>query len=241
MSRPDAISFCVHSFNEAAELRRLVESSLPFAEFIAEWVIVDHRSSDDTPAVIERLRPVLEQHGIGLTTKREERDLSKAFPFAAIRNLTLDLCRTEIAALLDADFLLGPAFAAHLEKSIAALRKRDSVYYAGSYSVPVIWDHLVTDTKGRIVDHGRVWVHQRRPRILFRPAIRYAQTGAHGRWEKLVVQHGPHWLARPRPAPDRESPRRAVPECCHLVQCEGRGPDCAPGHNDHVHGGRAYR
>lgn len=191
MPKPDRISFCVHSFNEAEELRRLVLSSLPFAAFIDDWVIVDHRSNDGTQDVIEELRPELVNADITLTTRREERDLSQEFPFAAIRNLTLGLCRNEVAALMDADFILGPSFAAHLQRSIAVLRKRLSPYYAGSYSVPVIWDRLVTDKHGIIRDHGRIWVHQRRPRILFRPAITFKQVGRNGRWEKLIVLQVP--------------------------------------------------
>jgi glycosyltransferase involved in cell wall biosynthesis len=193
MLRPDGISFCVHSFNEGEELRRLVESSLMFAEFIDEWVIVDHRSSDDTPSIIRALEPKLAAAGIRLVTAREERDLCKAFAFADIRNMTLGLCRNEIAALMDADFILGPAFLGHLERSIAAIRKKSSTYFAGSYSVPVIWDRLVTDKRGRIMEHGRVWVHQRRARILHRSSIRYEQTGNGGRWEKFVYRGAEAW------------------------------------------------
>lgn len=191
---PDGISFCVHSFNEADELRRLVLSSLYFREYIDEWVILDHRSSDHTPAMLDELGPVLEEAGIHYVRLHEARDLSAKHTFADVRNKTLGACRNEIAALMDADFILGPAFAGHLERSIAALQKRHSVFYAGAYSVPVVWDRLVTDSRGIITDHGRVWVHQRRARILWRRAITYRQVGNGGRWEKLTKLGGPKKL-----------------------------------------------
>jgi glycosyltransferase involved in cell wall biosynthesis len=223
MLRPDGISFCVHTFNEATELRRLVESSLMFSNWIDEWVIVDHRSEDDTPAVIEGLRPILAEHNIRLTTRREERDLSKAFAFADIRNMTLGLCRNEIASLMDADFILGPAFQGHLERSLAAIRQGESVYYAGSYSVPVVWDRLMTDARGRITDHGRVWVHQRRPRILHRPSITFHQTGAGGRWEKLIRKGGSQW--RRQRDLELTDNRRGAPFPNAVISCNVKGAE----------------
>lgn len=180
-------SFCVHSYNEADALRRLVLSSLPMAGLFDEWVILDHRSDDDTQGVMAELRPLLAARGVILTALQEPRDFSAAHTFADVRNRTVQACRNPVAALLDADFILGPAFASFVQQALEHLLYPGSQYHGATYAVPCIWDTLETDASCRIVKHGRVWVHNRRPRILCRDAVHYAQTGDGGRWERLVL------------------------------------------------------
>lgn len=182
-----SVSFAVHTFNEADALRRLVVSSLPMAAFIQEWVIVDHRSTDHTTQVIDGLRPMLAQKGIPLTTFREERDLSAAFTFADIRNMTIKACAHPIVVLHDADFILGPHFRGFLSTSKERLAMDGSTYFGAAYSIPCVWDRLKTGPDGTITHHGRIWVHQIRPRILWKDALHFAQIGDGGRWEKLVL------------------------------------------------------
>ena len=182
---PLNVSFAVHSYNEADALRRLVLSSLPFAGSFQEWVILDHRSDDDTAEVIDELAPLLASKGIALQRLHEERDFSVSYTFADVRNATINACSHPVVALLDADFILGPGFGDFLRRSLTALRHR--TYYGAAYSVPCVWDHLRTDSAGRIASHGRVWVHQIRDRIFWRDAVHYEQTGQGGRWERIKL------------------------------------------------------
>jgi hypothetical protein len=186
-----AVSFVVHSFNEADALGRLVRSSLPLVGLFDEWVILDHRSDDHTAAVIEALRPLLADAGVSLTALHEPRDLSARHTFADVRNRALDAAQHEVALLLDADFVLGRRFGALLQRGVRALQAPRSPYYGAAFSVPCVWDRLRTDATGRVVEHGRVWVHQLRPRILWRAAVHYTQTGDGGRWEHMEVAPGP--------------------------------------------------
>lgn len=187
MSSPCKASFCVHTYDEADALRRLVRSSLPFAHLIAEWVVVDHRSGDATPQVCMELADLLAGYGIPLRVSRETRDLSAAFTFADLRNQALAACTAPVIALHDADFILGPAYGAMLQRAMTPLLAPQSRYHAASFTVPVVWDRLEVDATGVIRDHGRVWVHQRRARFLVRGAVRYEQTKDGGRWERLVA------------------------------------------------------
>jgi glycosyltransferase involved in cell wall biosynthesis len=173
------VSMCVHTFDEAAALRRLVLSSLPLAHLWDEWVVVDHRSGDDTAAVCDELSAL-----VPLRYLHEPRDLSAAFTFADVRNATVQACKNDVVVLHDADFILGPAFGAMVEKAAADLRSRHSQHFGAGYNVPVIWDHLRTDADGVIVDHGRIWVHSRPPRVLLKAAVEYLQDGNDGRWER---------------------------------------------------------
>lgn len=181
------ISFCVHVWNEATALERLVKSSLPLADLVGEWVILDHRSDDELPDALDRIRSVLRRHHTPLVTAREERDLSPELTFADVRNRALGMCRGDVIVLLDADFVLGPEFRGFLERAAAALSAPGSRYHAASYTVPVVWDRLTTNADGVITEHGRVWVHPRRARIFAAGAVRYEQTKDGGRWERLVV------------------------------------------------------
>lgn len=181
------VSFAVHSYNEADALKRLVLSSLPFAGLFREWVIVDHRSDDHTSDVLDELRPVLEAGGITLRTEYEGRDLSAQCTFADIRNRTIKACAYPVVVLHDADFLLGPRFSDVLKRSAVALAAKGSRYYSAAYSIPCVWDHLETNAAGVVTGHGRVWVHEIRPRILWRDAVHYEQTKDGGRWERLVI------------------------------------------------------
>jgi glycosyltransferase involved in cell wall biosynthesis len=180
------LSFCVHSYNEADALRLLVLSSLPMADVFNEWVIVDHRSSDHTPEVIASLEPLLAEHKIALTTFREERDFSAHFTFADIRTATIKACRNKVVVMHDADFLLGPRFGALVQRGKGVLMRKRSTYFGATYAVPCIWDHLAMDRRGKITDHGRVWIHKRRARVLWRDATEFLQVGNGGRWEKVT-------------------------------------------------------
>ena len=181
------VSFCVHTYNEADALRRLVLSSLPMASVIDEWIILDHRSDDHTAEVLAELAPVLSKAKVDFRVLWEGRDLSASHTFADVRTRTIKAAKNPIVALFDADFLLGPAFAPLLLKAAEELRRPKSPYHSACYAVPCVWDQLETDASCRITAHGRVWVHSRRPRILWRDAVRYEQTGDGGRWEKLVA------------------------------------------------------
>lgn len=181
------LSLCVHSYNEAEALRRLVLSSLPLREVFDEWVILDHRSDDDTPAVVAALEPELSRMGIRLTALHEPRDLSAEHTFADVRTRTLKAAHNPVLALLDADFILGPAFLGFAQRALAALAPPNSTYHCARYAVPCVWDHLTIDASGRITSHGRVWVHKTRPRFLVRDAVHYVQNKDRGRWEGLVV------------------------------------------------------
>lgn len=178
------ISFAVHSYNEGAALRRMILSSLPFKAWIAEWIVLDHRSDDDTQAVIDELAGTLAAAGIPLIRLHEERDLSARFTFADLRNRVLDACHGPLVAIQDADFIFGTGYESFLKRAVPKLLDPAGPYFSASYAIPVIWDHLVIDESGTITDHGRVWVHNRKPRILDRRSMRYAQTGSDGRWER---------------------------------------------------------
>lgn len=181
------VSFCVHSWNEADALRRLVVSSLPLADLIDEWVILDHRSNDHTPEVLNELEATLHKHNISLNRLYEHRDLSAECTFADVRNTTINACRNPVVVLHDADFILGPAFRNYVETATYALTTTGSKLYAGCYTIPCIWDNLTINDAGVITDHGRVWVHSRRARILWRDAVHYEQIKDRGRWETIVL------------------------------------------------------
>lgn len=178
------ISFAVHSYNEADALRRMILSSLPLKPWISEWVVLDHRSDDHTPQMLDELASILKGEGVPLVRLYEGRDLSASYTFADLRNAVIAACRNDIVAIQDADFLFGPGYAAFLERAFDGLTHDGSPYYAACYAVPVIWDHVRIGTNGRLEDHGRVWVHNRKPRVLHRRAMTYAQTGQNGRWER---------------------------------------------------------
>lgn len=183
----ERLSFCVHSYNEAEALKRLVLSSLPMAQVIDEWVILDHRSDDDTPRVIAELEPILAAQQIHLVALHEDRDLSAEHTFADVRNRTIQACRNPVVALLDADFLLGPVFQDMARAAARELTFRGNHCHAATYAVPCLWDRLSIDGRCTIRDHGRVWVHNRRPRFLLKDAITFEQRGDGGRWEYLTV------------------------------------------------------
>lgn len=180
------VSLCVHSYDEAEALTRLVQSSLPLADMIHEWVIVDHRSDDRTADAVEALAPTLEDHGIGLVFDREERDFQPGFLFADLRQETTERASGDILAMLDADYILGPAYRRVLKRAIHALQPPTSRYYGVAFSRPVVWDHLTTDENGVITSHGRVWIHaihKGRVEIMRRGSYRYQQKRKGGAWE----------------------------------------------------------
>jgi glycosyltransferase involved in cell wall biosynthesis len=180
------VSFAVHSYNEAKALRLLLLSSLPLARNFSEWVVLDHRSDDETQQVLDDMEPVLLKAGIGLVRLFESRDLSAECTFADVRTQTVKAATRPVVALMDADFILGPAFATLLRRATKGLLKRQSTIHAYKYRIPVIWDYFATDEAGIVRDHGRVWRHSYSNRILHRDSVHYEQIGAGGRWEKLI-------------------------------------------------------
>ncbi len=170
-------TLAVHSWNEADALERLLLSSLAAAPLFDEWVVLDHRSSDHTQSTLDELETVLAAHGVRLTRLHEANDLSRELPFAKIRDRTLKAASNTVVALMDADFILGVAFATALETALARITARARPVSAISLTAPVVWDHLATDHLGVIVDHGRVWVHSAKPRIMHRDRVSYVQSG----------------------------------------------------------------
>jgi hypothetical protein len=188
------VSLCVHSFNEADALRRLLQSGLGLGALCDEWVVLDHQSTDHTQVVLDQMRCPLRRAGINLVTAYEPRDLSATHTFADVRNAALNLCHHPVVALLDADFILGPSFANFVQRAKVKLENPRLHYHCATYAVPCVWDTLHTDAHCAITKHGRVWVHNRRPRILWWPAVHYEQVGDGGRWEYLILDDP----ARPR-------------------------------------------
>lgn len=203
------VSFVVHTYNEGPALLRLVRSSIPLADLVAEWVVVDHRSDDDTRSVCAELADEMAVHGVPLRYLYEARDFSASFTFADLRQSAVKAANSEIVALHDADFILGVGYRAILQAGIAKLTAPGSNIYGCGYTIPVIWDHLTTDAAGVIVDHGRVWLHGRPPRILHRDSICYQQTGNGGMWEQATSTNRKRrkrgHLSKPRPSIVRES------------------------------------
>lgn len=179
-------TLAVHSWNEAAALERLLLSSLHAAHLFDEWVVLDHRSSDDTQATLDALRPVLAAHGVTLTRLHEPRDLSRTLTFADVRTRTVKAAGNPVVGLMDADFILGAAYADVLTRALHDLTVKRTAIAAVAFPTPVVWDHLRTDSLGRITAHGRVWVHKSKARILHRDRTAYEQTGNGGKWERLV-------------------------------------------------------
>lgn len=183
------VSLCVHSYNEADALRRLVTSSLPLSDLVREWVIVDHRSDDDTQGVIRELRPICEARGVMLRDIYEGRDFQPGFLFADLRQMTYAACKAPVVWVLDADYILGPASRGLLEQACDVLTPPRSKYFGVAFSRPVVWDRLETDGDGVITDHGRVWlhaIHKGRVEILAGGAAKYRQVGKGGMWERPV-------------------------------------------------------
>ncbi|HEX7000929.1 MAG TPA: glycosyltransferase [Trueperaceae bacterium] len=179
-------TLAVHTFNEAAALERLLLSSLHAAPLFDEWVVLDHRSNDDTQARLDELEAVLAAYGVTLKRLHEARDLSRRFTFADVRTATIKAASHETVMLADADFIFGEGFAQALYQGIDLLTRPGSDVAAIAFPVPVVWDHLATDPFGRVTSHGRVWVHGAKARIHHRDRCRYRQTQAGGKWEKLI-------------------------------------------------------
>lgn len=189
--RGDAVkaSLAVHSFNEGPALERLILSSLDAAHAFDEWVVLDHRSSDDTQGILDALEPLLAAYGVRLTRLHEHRDLSANLTFADVRNRTVQAASNDIVALMDADFVLGRAFTPALETTLTRFRRNPRLAVA-RFRIPILWDHLRTDEHGRIVEHGRHFRHGYSHRILRKSVVHYRQDGNEGRWEKLHYRGG---------------------------------------------------
>ena len=202
------VSLCVHSYNEADALRLLIRSSFPVADMVAEWVVVDHRSDDHTGEVMREMEEELGARGVQLRFKREERGLSRAFTFADVRNLTLGMCTRPAVVLMDADFILTDSFRPTVSEALRVLSPRRSRYWGAGCNIPCVWDKLETDAGGVITDHGRVWVHSRRPRVLMREHMTTRQDKNGGKWEGFYptsrYRHRQYQLTRHRPHLPRE-------------------------------------
>ena len=186
----ELVSFAVHSYNEAKALRLLILSSLPIAHTFSEWVVLDHRSDDDTQGVLDELEPVLAKRDVQLVRLFESRDLSAECTFADVRTATVKGATRPVVALMDADFILGAAFPLMLRKAAAGLTRANSRVHAYKYRIPIIWDFFATNNTGIVQEHGRVWRHSYSNRILHRDSVHYEQTGNGGRWEQLI--HNPN-------------------------------------------------
>jgi hypothetical protein len=176
----------VHSFNEADALLRLVRSSAPFASRIREWVVVDHRSSDDTPGAIDEIRTLCTRMNVGLVTERIDRDFGPGFVFADLRQAACDMATSKVVAVQDADFIFGPRYGALLDAATEALTLQGPAYFGIAHCWPQVWDRLKTDHAGTIISHGRVRTHVRRVAIYLRRYARFRQLANGGEWEKLV-------------------------------------------------------
>jgi hypothetical protein len=180
------LSCAVHVFDEAEAVVRLVRSSLPFAPLIGEWLVLDHRSRDGLGLALDEIEPELRKLGIRLTRLHESRDFSAQYTFADVRTATIKGCTYPVVAMLDADFILGPVFGQWMQAALERLTATSNMHGL-TYAVPCVWDHLSTNSVGEVVRHGRVWVHNRRVRFMWRDAVHYEQSKQGGRWEKLRV------------------------------------------------------
>jgi hypothetical protein len=180
------VSLTVPTFDEGPAVQRLLASSVHAAHLIREWVVLDHRSSDDTQARLDAVEPLLNEHGMRLRRLFEARDFSPTFLMADLRNAALRACAAPIVVMLDADFILGAAFTTTLENAVEAIEAGET---SVSFPVPVVWDHLTVDDDGRVASHGRVWVHHPARRIMCADAVQYRQAG---KWEVLRTFTGKH-------------------------------------------------
>ena len=179
----------VHAYNEGPALERLILSSLHASDTFDEWVVLDHRSSDGTQSILDGLEPLLAAYGITLTRLYEERDLSAEHTFADVRAKTIHAARNPVVALMDADFILGTAWRDTLRNAVRKFGSNRGLA-AVRFRIPILWDHLQTDSQGRIVKHGRYRRHGYSHRIMRRDAVTYKQTGNDGLWEQLHFTTG---------------------------------------------------
>lgn len=178
------VSMCVPSWNEGAALQRLLLSSVHASRHICEWVVLDHRSTDDTQARLDAVEPILAAVGVRLRRLHERRDFNRNFTMSDLRNAVMRACRARIVCMMDADFILGAGFVSTLATAVRKLAS-DVGPAVVTFPIPVVWDHLSTNAGGRITRHGRVWRHPPSNRIMLRDRVEYRQTGGNGRWERI--------------------------------------------------------
>lgn len=174
-------SIAVHSFNEKDALNRLLRSIVMAKEpRITEIVVCDHRSNDGTWEMLEQFE---KDCPIKIKKFREERDFGPGFTFADLRQLTVQAASNELVFQMDADFILGPAFK-HLLNACESEFKKAGVCSIG---VPIQCPHgrLVTDSRGRVMEHGPVTTHDANPRCILKSCCEYIQ---HSRYEKCVAR-----------------------------------------------------
>lgn len=187
MKKGKPVSACVPTYNEGAAVERLILSSLAATPLIREWVVVDHRSDDDTQERLDRLEPILSARGVRLVRRHEARDFGRDFRMADLRNACLRACSHKIAVMMDADFVLGDAFHYTLLRAQLSLNGRS---LSVSFPIPVVWDHLSTDKNGCVRGHGRVWVHPKSDRIMLAEGVKYVQDLQGGRWFRVLSVTG---------------------------------------------------
>lgn len=176
-------SIAVHSFNEKDALNRLLRSIVMAKEpRITEIVVCDHRSNDGTWEMLEQFE---KDCPIKIKKFREERDLGPGFTFADLRQLTVQAASNELVFQMDADFILGPAFRHTLNACENGL-KLDNVCSIG-IPIPCIHGKIVTDSRGRITEHGPVVTHDPNPRCIMKSYCSYIQNG---KFEKCISVQG---------------------------------------------------
>jgi glycosyltransferase involved in cell wall biosynthesis len=174
-------SITVPSYNEKDALNRLLRSIVMAKEpRITEIVVCDHRSNDGTWEMLELFE---KDCSIKIKKFREERDFGPGFTFADLRNGLVSKASNECVWLFDADFIIGPAFK-HLLNACENEFGKDGVCSIG---IPIQCPHgkLVTDIRGRVMEHGRVTTHIPNPRCILKSCCEYIQ---HGRYEKCVAR-----------------------------------------------------
>ena len=186
MNRPYAIA--VPTFDEGARLERFLRSTLGGEGRglggLGEIVVIDHRSTDATPEILDALRPSVERAGIRLRCFHEPRDFGPGFTMADLRAATVRACESEIVASLDADYVLGPRFAEWMGLVCEAL-EQPGVFGVGSEIVYV--DGPVRfSSEGRIVEHATCYRHVAIPRVVWRDAVVFSQDACGGRYYRTT-------------------------------------------------------
>jgi glycosyltransferase involved in cell wall biosynthesis len=152
------ISLVVITFNEAVDLGRCLDS----VDFVAEKIVVDCGSNDDTRAVaLAHGAIVVEQDWLG---------------FGGQRNFASDLASNDWILSLDADEALSPALGRELQLRLPELMASDA-------SVGVIY--RTAWFMGRPLRWYRSMVRERKARIYHRRRARWSDVRVH---ESLVYE-----------------------------------------------------
>jgi glycosyltransferase involved in cell wall biosynthesis len=146
------ISLVVITYNESPDLARCLDS----VDFVAEKIVVDCGSEDDTQALARAHgAKVVEQAWLG---------------FGAQRNFASDLASHEWILSLDADEALTPELAAELQARLPELMASDA-------SVGVLY--RTAWFMGRPLHWYRAMVRERKARIYHRQRARWSDVRVH--------------------------------------------------------------